>query len=456
MIQWHPAFDSGDLTWVLLNAAAVLVLLGPGLALFYAGLSGTVRLTELAPRYLAAVILLTLVWGLWAYSLGFAPGLGTVPSAEADAPVATDLMTMMEADHNLKDTGEQQGRGGWIGGADYVNLRSLMPRAGFPHALFPSRRPAYRLPHAAFMVLHMMVFVSAAAPLVVALGDRLSWIATMLFLALWGTIVYAPLAHWVWGEGWLSELGALDSAGGLWHVGIGCSAWMCALLTTSTPATNDHEAPLQSNPTLVAAGTVLAWAGMLAMHGGLALKVDGRAAVSLLNSHLAAAAGVIGWQLAARVMRGPVGMPTWCAGAVAGLAAIAPGCRLMVAESALIVGLTSGAMGAAIWHGLRSRSRGQIGPAAFAVQGVAGGVGMVLAGVFTSSSMAGLDRHGQAIEGLVGGQPARVGIQALAVGAVAALAVAGTWLGLTLARIRARPAPWSATTQDDNVQETIG
>ena len=448
MIEWHPAFDSGDVAWVLLTAVAVLVLLGPGLTLFYVGFLGRGRLPEFAPRCVAAVILLSLVWALWGFSLGFAPGWGTVPEGSLDSAVATDMQSMMEAAHNIEVTWEQQGRGGWIGGGDYVALRGIAPRAGVPRPLFPARRAAEHVPHAGFMLLHMMVFVSAAAPLAVIVADRLPWTATMLFLTLWGTVVYAPLVHWIWGEGWLSELGALDSSGGLWHVGVGCSAGVCALLLRPKPRNDGCEAPDQKSVLTLMAGTILVWAAMLAMNGGLALRADGRAAISVLNSHLAAGAGAIGWYLAARLVRGPAGMPTWCAGAVAGLAAIAPGCSLMVPESSLIVGLTAGAAAAVTWYALRGRDAGRDAAAPFAVQGVAGGLGTILAGVFTTSGVAGLDRHGQAIEGLVAGNPARIEMQALAVGAAAALAVIGTGLILAFIRLGVRSRPLNQTEND--------
>jgi ammonium transporter, Amt family len=454
ILEWHNTFDAGSAAWILVATAAVLVLFGPGLWLFYSGLAARRNLAELARTWLVLLAALSVTWSMWIYSLAFGPSWGTVPSVETAEPVVTDLRDMLGVSGRTPyaaDAIAEMGRGGVVGGTDYMALGGLTPRITGTGSMYTSRRPVHHLPHTLFMVFQMGLFVAAAAPLAVALSPRVSRTVLVAFAVVWGTLVYAPLAHWIWGEGWLGERGALDFAGGLFHIGIGFSALACAIVLgrggrTADPASSAAavpelpEATPASDATLANIGGALTWGGAVLLYSAFTWKADGRAAATLLNTQLAAAAALLTWIATERFVwhrNNPLGA---CAGAVAGLCAIAPASGLVLPQSAMIVGVVAGVVGCMALHGVRGPMAGNAAWGVFAVQGVAGALGMLLVGVFATSSAAGLTREGRAIEGLVGGNSGQLALQAIALAAAAAwafLVTAVLAFGLRLAPARA-------------------
>jgi len=370
------AISAGDTAWVLTSAALVLVML-PGLALFYAGLVRSKSSLNTMMMSASALGLVGIQWILIGYSLSFQPG------------------------------------GAWIGGLGWFGLTGI--------GMEPEATYAAAIPHLAFVMFQAMFAVITVALISGAVVERMRFPAFLAFAVLWTTLVYDPLAHWVWGAGgWLRELGALDFAGGtVVHISAGTSALVAAILLgrrrdyRKVPIV-PHNVPL----TLLGAG--LLWFGWFGFNAGSALAANGLAALAFANTFAAGASALTTW-IALDLLRTrrstAVGAAT---GIVVGLVAVTPAAGFVTPLSALAIGV----LAAIASHGaLEARRRLPVDDSldVFACHGVAGIVGALLTGVFASRAA-----NPDGADGLLAGNPEQLGVQLVAIAVTMVLAGAAT------------------------------
>ena len=362
-----PTISAGDTAWVLISTALVMLML-PGLALFYGGLVRSRSSLNTLMMTFAALGIVSLQWVLFGYSLAFSPG----------SP--------------------------YIGGLDWAGFANV---GGDPNPTY-----AGTIPHLAFAAFQAMFAAITVALVSGAVVERMRFRSYLLFVLAWSTLVYAPLAHWVWGDGgWLRALGALDFAGGtVVHVSAGTAALVAAIILG--PRRDFGRAPLvPHNVPMVVLGAGLLWFGWFGFNAGSALAADGLAAGALVSTHSAAAAAVTAWVLLdlLRTRRSTaVGAAT---GAVAGLVAITPAAGFVTPASALVIGAAGASLSYAAIQ-LRARTGVDDALDVFACHGVAGIAGALLTGVFASKAVNPLGN-----DGLLLGNPKLLGVQAIAVAA---------------------------------------
>jgi Amt family ammonium transporter len=370
--------DTGDTAWLLVSTAMVMVML-PGLALFYGGLVRRKNVLSTIMHSFFGLALVSVVWVVVGFSLAF---------------------------------GEDVGGLGLIGGLDYVLFANV--------GLEPSATYGTTIPFVLFAAFQLMFAAITPALITGAFAERKRFGAFVLFTVLWSVLVYSPVAHWVWSaDGWLLKLGALDFAGGtVVHATSGVSALVVAMLVGRRVAGPDgmgaHDLPM----TVLGAG--LLWFGWFGFNAGSALGASGLAANAVLVTNTAAGAATITWVLASYLHRRKVSVLGAACGAVAGLVAITPASGFVSAGGALAIGLAVGAIcyGATL---LREHLRVDDALDVFAVHGVGGTFGAVATGVFAVAAIGG-------VSGLIEGNPGQVVLQLVGVGASIAYAVVATFL----------------------------
>jgi Amt family ammonium transporter len=376
--------DTGDTAWLLISTALVM-LMTPGLALFYGGLVRRKNVLSTIMHSFFLLGLVSVIWVLWGYSLAFGPDGGL----------------------------------GLIGTLQWAGLEGV---TGAPSDVY-----ATTVPHLAFMAFQMMFAIITPALITGAFAERKRFKAFVLFSVAWATFVYAPIAHWVWSpDGWLYSLGVLDFAGGtVVHLSSGVAALVAALLVGRRmgllePATEPHDVPM----TILGAG--LLWFGWFGFNAGSALGANGVAAVALVTTNTAAAMAALTWVTISWLHRGTPSVVGAAVGAVAGLVAITPAAGYVSPSAAVLIGFGVGVVcyGASL---LRLRSRVDDALDVFAVHGVGGAFGAVMTGVFASVAVNAAGR-----DGLLAGAPGQVLIQLVGVGAVAIYSAAMT-AGILLA-----------------------
>jgi Amt family ammonium transporter len=378
------AVNAGDTAWVLVSAALVL-LMTVGLAFFYGGL---VRPKSALNTMLMSFVALGAVGVLWVvigYSVAFAPGTP------------------------------------WIGGVQWALLRGV---GADPNAYAPTV-PA--LAHAAYQGMFAIITPALISGAIV---ERMRFRGYILFIVLWALVVYAPLAHWVWGAGgWLQKLGALDFAGGtVVHVSAGVSALTAALVLG--PRRDFRRIPLAPHSVpLVLLGAGLLWFGWFGFNAGSALAANGVAALAFVTTNTAAAAALVTWavldQLRTRKMTA-VGAAT---GAVVGLVGITPAAGFVSPPAAIVIGVACALVSYGAMQ-LRSRTRLDDSLDVFSCHGLAGMLGALLTGVFASKVA-----NPTGADGLLAGNAGQVAVQAAAVLAAVVLAALGTLVVLALVRL---------------------
>jgi ammonium transporter, Amt family len=364
--------DTGDTAWVL-AAAALVMFMTPGLAFFYGGLVRTKNVLATIMYSFAALALVTVVWTLVGHTLAFGPDVGGVV-----------------------------GEGGWIGGVDFVGFRGV---GAEPHPLAPS------IPQLAFAVYQMMFAIITPALISGAFAERMRFSGYLVFTALWSILVYAPLAHWVWGGGFLGPqgIGALDFAGGtVVHLNAGVAALAAALVVG---ARRGWPRPvLPHNVPFVVLGASILWFGWFGFNAGSALAAGSLAASAFVATQLATAAAVFGWVLPEWIRHGRPTTVGAATGAVAGLVAITPASGYVRPWAALLIGFAAGAI-CELAVGLKHRLRYDDALDVVAVHGVGGALGALLTGVFATTAV-----NPAGAQGLLYGNPGQVGRQAAAVG----------------------------------------
>jgi Amt family ammonium transporter len=295
-----PRIDTGDTAWLLASTALVMFMT-PGLALFYGGLVRGKNVLGTIMQSFFALGLVSLLWVLIGYTLAFGDSVGGV-----------------------------------IGGLGFLGFRGVGPA--------PSEAYATTTPHIAFALYQMMFAVITPALITGAVAERMRFSGYILFLALWSVLVYAPLAHWVWGGGWLARLGALDFAGGtVVHINAGVAA-LAAILYLGPRRGFGKEAFVPHNVPMVVTGAAILWFGWFGFNAGSALAANGLAASAFASTHVATAAAMIGWLIPETIRhRKPttIGAAT---GAVAGLVAVTPAAGFVEPWGAIVIGLAAGAI----------------------------------------------------------------------------------------------------------------
>jgi Amt family ammonium transporter len=376
MNQLNPA----DMAWMLI-ATGLVLLMTPGLALFYGGMVRGKNVLSTFMHSFFAIGLMSLQWILLGYSLSFAPDVG----------------------------------GGLLGGFDHVLLEGV--------GLGPSPI-APGIPHLSFMAFQMMFAIITPALISGAFAERLRFSTYCVFIVLWGTLVYDPICHWVWGpQGWLAERGILDFAGGtVVHLSAGVSALVFAIvLGRRLNPRPPHNLPL----TLVGAG--LLWFGWFGFNAGSALAANERAVLALVNTHLAAAAAAVAWASVEWIRQKKPTALGVASGLVAGLVAITPAAGFVSPLGALAIGALAGpACFAAVV--MKSRLGYDDSLDAFGIHGVGGALGAVLTGVLASAAWNSPADPESGVRGWIEGNSAIVVEQASGVMLCAAYAAIVTWV----------------------------
>ncbi|MBB3983306.1 Amt family ammonium transporter [Sphingobium fontiphilum] len=372
--------DSGDTAWMILCALIVLIAALPGLALRRAGLANARNGLSAAAQGLGMAATASLAWGIAGYSLAYAPG------------------------------------GGWLGGGANLFMGGMA-----------DLREGLTVPETAFALFQMTLALLGVTLIAGALAERARFGWMLLFAPLWLLIVYAPVARWMWGGGWLAELGALDFAGALVvHLTAGCSALVLGLIIGPRErAEGGAHAPL-----LTLAGSAMLWVGLMAANGGWALGAANDAASALLNTHFAACAGLIGWALTDRLLGGRTSATGLASGAIAGLVAISASAGLVGGAGAMAIGLIA-AIACRIVAGMIGRGRIDDPARIFAVHGVGGLIGALLLIPFTPATLGGVGFDPSVGYGaIIAAQ--LIGIAAIAVWAMLGSAILGLGLSFIL------------------------
>jgi Amt family ammonium transporter len=359
-------------------SSALVLLMTPGLALFYGGMARRKNLLSTIMMSFAIMGLAGLIWVLWGYSLSFG----------SDA-------------------------GGFIGGFNFLGLSGV--------GMEPSNVYGSTIPHLVFMVFQGMFAIITVALITGAVVERMKFSALMIFSALWLTLVYTPVCHWVWGDGgWLGGIGALDFAGGaVVHINAGVSALALVMLLGKRRGF-PRELMEANNIPMVALGAGLLWFGWFGFNAGSALAADGLAANAFVATNISAAAAGFTWMVISWIHRRPSLLGT-VTGAVAGLVAITPAAGFVTPIAGIPIGIGVSVISYYAILLFKEKLGFDDSLDVFAVHGVGGIWGALATGIFASSAVAGTP-------GLFEGNITQVLIQLLSIVAVAAFSFAVTWV----------------------------
>ena len=373
------SINPADTVWILISSALVM-LMTPGVALFYGGMVRRKNILSTLMMSFACLGLVGLLWVLYGYSLSF----GT--------------------DH-----------AGIIGGFNFLGLMNV--------GQDPSPIYATTVPHLAFMIFQAMFAIITVALFTGAIVERVKFSALLIFSALWLTLVYSPVAHWVWGSGgWLAKLGVLDFAGGsVVHINAGVSALALVLLLGKRRGF-PQDAMEPNNIPLVVLGAGLLWFGWFGFNAGSALTSGGLASSAFVATNTAAAAAAFTWMMINWIYRRPtiLGMVT---GAVAGLATITPAAGFVTPLAAIPIGIVAAVVCYYVMLLLKTKLGFDDSLDVFAVHGVGGILGMLSVGVFTSLAV-----NSAGADGLIAGSGAQLLKQLIGVVSVGAFAFGVTWV----------------------------
>ena len=368
--------DTGDTSWLLISTALVM-LMTPALGFFYGGLVGKKNVLSTLTHSFFILCLISVQWVLWGYSLAFSP-----------------------------DTGS-----GLIGGLGWVALKGV----GFD----PKPDYAATVPHQAFMAFQMMFAVITPALITGSFAERVSFKAYVIFSLLWATLVYDPIAHWVWGTGgWLHTLGALDFAGGtVVHISSGVSALIAAILIGRRLKTSEpHDA------TMTILGASLLWFGWFGFNAGSALASGGLATSAFVVTNTATAMAGLTWITVSWLHKGRPSVLGMAAGAVAGLVAITPASGFVDVSGSILIGLGAGVL---CYLAMQLRPRLKVDDAldVWAVHGIGGTWGAIATGIFATVAI-----NSAGANGLLSGNPEQLLKQVIAVGATWVYAAVATFV----------------------------
>ncbi len=357
--------NAGDTSFVLLSTALVAIMT-PGLAFFYGGLVKRKNVLTIMMQSFIAMGVVTVLWAGLTFSLAFG------------------------SDHN-----------GLIGGLDFLMMKGV--------GLEPSTVYGTTIPFLAFFVFQMMFAIITPALITGAFAERMNFKSYLIFLVLWCVLIYAPLAHWVWGGGFIAKLGAIDFAGGtVVHI----SSGMAALASVFVLGKRQRISHMPHNIPYVALGAALLWFGWYGFNAGSALAANGMAAAAFANTDIAASVAMVTWLILSWLVDGRPSMVGALIGAVAGLVAITPGAGYVAPSSSLIIGIVA-AIGCFYAMKFRAYMEWDDALDVWGCHGVGGIIGSILTGVFASKSIGGFS-------GLIEGNMAQfvANLEATAIAAV--------------------------------------
>lgn len=384
--------SAADTAWMTVATALVLMMTIPGLALFYAGMVRKKNVLATMAQSLASVAMVSLLWVAFGYSLTFV------------------------------------GDGPWLGTLDRAFLRGMEPTSVNPLAK--------TIPEALFMLYQMTFAIITVALVAGSVADRMRFSAFLLFSALWFTVVYVPLAHWVWGGGFLGAAGLLDFAGGtVVHMSAGLAGLVAALVLGNRRGYgSDNLSP--HDLSLAVIGTGLLWVGWFGFNGGSALTAGPRGVMAITATHLAACAGTLTWAFLEWYTRGKPSVLGMISGAVAGLGTITPASGFVTPLQGIIIGVVAGTLCYYACTTLKQRFKYDDSLDVFGVHGVGGITGTFLAGVFATKAIGD-------VSGLTEGNGAQVLTQLYGIGVTLVWTVAATFVLLKvvefLVPLRVRP-----------------
>lgn len=360
--------DTGDTAWILV-ASALVMLMTPALGFFYGGLVNRKNVLSTIMHSFFTLALISVMWVLWGYTLAFGPD-----------------------------------KGGIIGGLDFVGLRGIAP---------DDVLEGTGIPVMAFVGFQMMFAVITPALITGAFAERKRFKAFVVFSLAWSTLVYAPLAHWVWGGGWLFEFGALDFAGGtVIHISSGVAAVVAASMLGPRVGFGSKSAdPHDLTMTVLGAG--LLWFGWFGFNAGSALAANGLAAHAFVVTNTAAAMGAMTWMTVSWIRHGRPSVMGAAAGAIAGLVGITPAAGFVGASASIVIGFGAGVFCFFAVDLLKQVIKLDDALDVFAVHGVGGIWGALATGLFAEEAIGGTN-------GLFFGNPEQLWIQFVAVAAAVA------------------------------------
>ena len=377
-----PKIDSGDTAWMLTSSLLVLMMTIPGLALFYGGMVRKKNVLATLAQSFGATCVITVLWMIIGYSIAFTDG----------------------GQHNSL-----------IGGFAYAFLAPM--KLNTTSALAPT------IPESVYMFFQMTFAIITPALIAGALADRMKFSAFLWFMSLWLLFVYCPIAHWVWGGGWLGTLGALDYAGGtVVHLNAGTAGLVtCLVLGKRIGLGHDNMAP--HNLVLSVIGASLLWVGWFGFNAGSALTAGVNAGMAAVATQIATAAASLGWMFTEWLIGKKPSILGMISGAVAGLVAITPASGYVNPMGALIIGLAAGVVCyiSAVW--VKRLFGYDDALDAWGVHGVGGALGAMLTGVFASNAI-----NSSAKGWLIDGNVHQMVIQFYDVGAVFVYCAVGTFI----------------------------
>lgn len=355
--------DSGDTAWVMAATALVLFMTMPGLALFYGGLVRGRNVLSVMAQCAGIACLASILWVAGLYSLAF------------------------------------KGDGGWIGNLDAAFLKGVTT---------DSVAPGTRLPETLFVMFQMTFAIITPGLYVGAVVERMKFGAIMLFSALWLVAVYTPVTHWVWGGGWMQDMGVKDLAGGIVvHATAGVTALVLAMFIGKRRGFPEHPHP-PHRPGMVYIGAGMLWVGWFGFNGGSQLAANGAAGMTILVTHLSACSAGLVWCLLERIRNGKVGLVGLVTGLVAGLATITPASGDVGPLGAILIGSVAAVVCYVSVSIIREKLHIDDSLDVFAVHGVGGILGTLMLAFFGQASLGGL--------GKVKAIGAQLGIQATGLG----------------------------------------
>ena len=373
----QPKIDSGDTAWMLTSAALVLFMTIPGLALFYGGLVRTKNVLGTLMQSFIMVGIVTVQWIVIGYSIAFATGTS------------------------------------FFGNLSWAGLSGV--------GLMPNGDYAATIPHQAFMVYQLMFAIITPALMTGAFAERMKFSTFLVFSLLWSTLIYDPLAHWVWGTGgWLRTMGALDFAGGtVVHISSGISALVAVLIMGKRVGFGKVPTPPHNLPFAVI-GAAMLWVGWFGFNAGSALSAGGLAVSAFVATHTAASLAALGWMFAEWIKTGRPTMLGAASGAVAGLVAITPASGFVSPLSSIVIGFAAGVI---CYTAVMMKSKFGYDDSldVVGVHGVGGIFGAIATGIFASKAI-----NPAGNDGAIYGNWGLVGTQLAAVLATVAFAVVGT------------------------------
>ena len=366
----QDGLSSGDTAWMLTSSVLVLFMTIPGLSLFYAGLVRAKNVLSVMMQCFVITCMVTLIWTVYGYGLAFGDG----GSLNAFVGVGNFFLSGV--------------------GVDTVSGS---------------------IPESVFQMFQLTFAIITPALIVGAFAERMKFSAMLLFMALWVTVVYAPVAHWVWGGGWLGEMGVLDFAGGtVVHINAGIAALvLCIVLGKRRGYPTTPMAP--NSLVLTVVGTSMLWVGWFGFNAGSQLAADGVAGMAMTVTHIATATAALAWMTTEWMIHGKPSVLGIATGAVAGLVAITPASGFVGPIGALAIGLASGVICYWAASSLKRKMGYDDSLDVFGVHGVGGFIGAILTGVFTAEAFGG--------SGLDNGIGSQLGLQFI--GAAATIAYAG-------------------------------